>query len=81
MSPKGNERYDITLHPSGLPHGPQPGATEASIGQDRTNELAVMVDTFRPLDVTIGAQELEKTEYQASWLDDFEEPIEGTTTG
>jgi hypothetical protein len=40
-----------------------------------------MVDTFRPLDVAVGAQELEKTEYQASWLDDFEEPKEGTTTG
>ncbi len=81
MSRKGIDRYDITLHPSGLPHGPQPGATEASIGQDRTNELAVMVDTFRPLDVVVGAQELEKTEYQASWLDDVEEPKEGTTTG
>ena len=81
MSRKGIDRYDITLHPSGLPHGPQPGATEASIGQERTDELAVMVDTFRPLDVTVSAQELEKTEYQASWLDDFEEPREGTTTG
>lgn len=81
MSRKGIDRYDITLHPSGLPHGPQPGATEASIGKDRTDELAVMVDTFRPLDVTVGAHELEKPEYQASWLDDFEEPQEGTTTG
>ena len=81
MSRKGIDRYDITLHPSGLPHGPQPGATEASIGQDRTDELAVMVDTFRPLDVAVGAQELEKTEYQDSWMDDIEEPKEGTTTG
>ncbi len=81
MSRKGIDRYDITLHPSGLPHGPQPGATEASIGKDRTDELAVMVDTFRPLDVAVGAQELEKSEYQASWLDDLEEPKEGTTTG
>ncbi len=81
MSRKGIDRYDITLHPSGLPHGPQPGATEASIGKDRTDELAVMVDTFRPLDVTVGAHELEKPEYQASWLDYFEEPKEGTTTG
>jgi homogentisate 1,2-dioxygenase len=81
MSRKGIDRYDITLHPSGLPHGPQPGATEASIGKDRTDELAVMVDTFRPLEVTVEAHELEKPEYQASWLDDFEEPKEGTTTG
>lgn len=81
MSRKGIDRYDITLHPSGPPHGPQPGATEASIGKDRTDELAVMVDTFRPLEVTVGAHELEKPEYQASWLDDFEEPKEGTTTG
>jgi homogentisate 1,2-dioxygenase len=81
MSRKGIDRYDITLHPSGLPHGPQPGATEASLGQKRTDELAVMVDTFRPLEVAVGAQELEKTEYQTSWLDDFEEPKEGTTTG
>ncbi len=81
MSRKGIDRCDVTLHPSGLPHGPQPGATEASIGQERTDELAVMVDTFRPLHVTVGAQELEKTEYQASWMDDVEEPREGTTTG
>lgn len=69
MSRKGIGKYDITLHPSGLPHGPQPGATEASIGKERTDELAVMVDTFRPLDVAIPALELEKEEYMASWLD------------
>lgn len=81
MSRKGIDRYDITLHPSGLAHGPQPGATEASIGQERTDELAVMVDTFRPLHVTVQAQEFEKPGYQASWLDDAEEPRQGTTTG
>jgi homogentisate 1,2-dioxygenase len=68
MSRRGIERADITLHPSGLPHGPQPGATEASIGAVKTEELAVMVDTFHPLDVTTAALELEKTEYMASWL-------------
>jgi homogentisate 1,2-dioxygenase len=68
MSRKGIVKYDITLHPSGLPHGPQPGATEASIGAAKTEELAVMVDTFHPLNVTLDALELEKPEYMASWL-------------
>ncbi len=69
MSRTGIDQYDISLHPSGLPHGPQPGATEASIGAERTEELAVMVDTFRPLDVTVNALELEKDEYQSTWLE------------
>ena len=68
MSRKGINKYDITLHPSGLPHGPQPGATEASIGAAKTEELAVMVDTFHPLNIALDALELEKTEYMASWL-------------
>ncbi|RME12545.1 MAG: homogentisate 1,2-dioxygenase [Ardenticatenia bacterium] len=69
MSRKGIDRCDITLHPFGLPHGPQPGATEASIGKTGTEELAVMVDTFRPLQVTADALELEKENYWASWLE------------
>ena len=69
MSRRGIDRADITLHPSGLPHGPQPGATEASIGKQATNELAVMVDTFHPLQVCVAALELEKSEYMASWLE------------
>jgi homogentisate 1,2-dioxygenase len=69
MSRKGIDQYDISLHPSGLPHGPQPGATEASIGKERTDELAVMVDTFHPLQVALAALELEKPEYMASWLE------------
>lgn len=69
MSRKGIDKYDITLHPSGLPHGPQPGATEASIGKEKTEELAVMVDTFNPLHLTTDALELEKSEYQSSWLE------------
>jgi homogentisate 1,2-dioxygenase len=68
MSRRGIDQYDITMHPSGLPHGPQPGATEASIGKERTEELAVMVDTFNPLHVALTALELEKPEYMDSWL-------------
>lgn len=69
MSRKGIDRCDITLHPYGLPHGPQPGATEASIGKEKTEELAVMIDTFYPLHLTTEALELEKTDYQATWLE------------
>jgi homogentisate 1,2-dioxygenase len=69
MSRKGIDRYDITLHPSGLPHGPQPGATEGSLGKEKTEELAVMVDTFNPLHIAVDALELERTEYQDSWLE------------
>ena len=69
MSRKGIDRYDISLHPYGLPHGPQPGMTEASIGKKETDELAVMVDTFHPLQLTRQAVELEKKEYMASWLE------------
>lgn len=68
MSRKGIDKYDITLHPFGLPHGPQPGATEASIGKEKTDELAVMVDTFNPLHLTATGLEYEKAGYQESWL-------------
>lgn len=68
MSRRGVEQGDWTLHPSGLPHGPQPGATEASIGKAATEELAVMVDTFRPLKVTQQALENEVAEYAYSWI-------------
>ena len=67
MSRRGIAVGDITMHPSGLPHGPQPGATEASIGVKETAELAVMVDTFHPLHITWAAMELEKPEYMSSW--------------
>ena len=69
MSRKGIERCDISLHPFGLPHGPQPGMTEASIGVKETHELAVMVDTFHPLQLTKEALALEKPDYMASWLE------------
>ena len=70
MSRRGVDKYDWTLHPSGLPHGPQPGATEASIGKEKTEELAVMVDTFRPLQVAKGAVEFEDESYAYSWAID-----------
>lgn len=69
MSRKGINQYDITLHPYGLPHGPQPGAAEGSIGKERTEELAVMVDTFYPLNIAVQALEMEKPEYMNSWLE------------
>ena len=69
MSRKGIERGDISLHPFGLSHGPQPGMTEASIGKKETLELAVMVDTFNPLQLTKQAVELEKIEYMSTWLE------------
>ena len=68
MSRRGVDKYDWTLHPSGLPHGPQPGATEASIGKVSTEELAVMVDTFRPLQIAAGAVEFEDDRYATSWV-------------
>jgi homogentisate 1,2-dioxygenase len=68
MSRKGIEYGSITLHPDGLPHGPQPGKTEESIGAKSTNELAVMVDTFRPLHVSQAAVALEDSSYAFSWL-------------
>jgi homogentisate 1,2-dioxygenase len=68
MSRKGIAYGSITLHPDGLPHGPQPGRTEASIGQKSTNELAVMVDTFRSLHVSSEATRIEDENYYLSWL-------------
>lgn len=58
----------ITLHPMGIPHGPHPGAAERSIGQKETQELAVMVDTFRPLKMTKFAQDIEDKDYFKSWI-------------
>ena len=57
----------LTLHPSGLPHGPQPGRAEASLGSTRTDELAVMCDTFRPLRLTALSRELDDPSYALSW--------------
>ena len=58
----------MSLHPGGIPHGPHPGAMERSIGKTVTNELAVMVDTFRPLKVTQQALDIDDGKYFESWL-------------
>ncbi|MDG4657919.1 homogentisate 1,2-dioxygenase [Ectobacillus antri] len=68
MSRKGVEEESITLHPSGIPHGPHPGKTEASIGKKETIELAVMIDTFRPLQVLSHAKDIEDENYMYSWI-------------
>ncbi|MBK6328553.1 MAG: homogentisate 1,2-dioxygenase [Chloroflexi bacterium] len=68
MSRKGIERASLTIHPNGIPHGPHPGTYEGSIGKERTEELAVMVDTFHPLRLTTAACELEDEGYAYSWL-------------
>ena len=59
----------LTLHPAGIPHGPHPGAYERSIGQKETMELAVMVDTFKPLMVTEEALKIDDGKYWKSWVD------------
>jgi len=58
----------ITLHPGGIPHGPHPGAYERSIGKEKTDELAVMIDTFKPLQVTEQALALDEGKYWGSWI-------------
>ncbi|HEY6218428.1 MAG TPA: homogentisate 1,2-dioxygenase [Gemmatimonadaceae bacterium] len=69
MSRKGIEFGSITHHPDGIPHGPHPGRAEASIGAKSTNELAVMMDSFRPLRVAKAAMDFEDPKYQRSWVD------------
>ncbi|MCF8285053.1 MAG: homogentisate 1,2-dioxygenase [Sphingobacteriales bacterium] len=70
MSRKSVEKGQITLHPGGIPHGPHPGTVERSIGKERTEELAVMVDPFRPLMLTEDAVGIEDPSYYISWLED-----------
>jgi len=69
MSRNNIEQGHITLHPKGIPHGPAPGAMERSIGQKETAELAVMVDTFKPLMVTKQALGIDDGKYFKSWLE------------
>lgn len=69
MSRNNIEQGHITLHPKGIPHGPAPGAMERSIGHTETKELAVMVDTFRPLMVTETAMGLDDGKYYKSWVE------------
>lgn len=68
MSRNHIEKGQITLHPGGLPHGPHPGAYERSIGKKETQELAVMVDTFKPLKMTKQALNIEVKDYSKSWI-------------
>lgn len=69
MSRRGIERGSFTLHPGGLPHGPHPGTVEKSIGARETKELAVMIDTFRPLYLTSDSLEFLDKNYPMSWTD------------
>ncbi|MGL4597145.1 MAG: homogentisate 1,2-dioxygenase [Bacteroidia bacterium] len=69
MSRNNIEQGHITLHPKGIPHGPAPGAMERSIGQKETQELAVMIDTFRPLMVTEAAIGIDDGKYYKSWTE------------
>lgn len=69
MSRKGIDRGSFTLHPGGLPHGPHPGAVEKNIGAKETQELAVMVDTFKPLYLTTEALQYVDKNYPLSWQD------------
>ena len=69
MSLRGISEGSLTLHPSGIPHGPHPGTIEKSIGQKETLELAVMIDTFRPLKTVKHAQIIEDKDYKYSWLE------------
>lgn len=80
MSRKGIERGSFTLHPGGLPHGPHPGTVEKSIGAKETHELAVMIDTFRPLFLTEDALEFLDKKYPMSWTDSSTEPFNEINT-
>jgi homogentisate 1,2-dioxygenase len=80
-SRKGIEAGSITVHPSGLPHGPQPGLVEKSLGARRTEELAVMWDTFKPLRLTPLARELDDPAYAYSWRTGEPAPVAESTTG
>jgi len=68
MSRRGVEEGSITLHAAGAPHGPQPGAVEASLGKTATDEVAVMVDTFKPLMVAQAVDACEDANYFRSWI-------------
>lgn len=70
MSRNNIEKGQITLHPGGIPHGPHPGAIERSIGKKATEELAVMIDPFKPVMITEEALKLEVDDYYKSWITD-----------
>ena len=68
MSRKGIDTESITLHPMGIPHGPQPGKYQSSVGKKYTDELAVMIDTFKSLNVADQSSELDDPSYPLSWI-------------
>lgn len=74
MSRRGVEEGSITLHAAGAPHGPQPGAIEASLGKTSTDEIAVMVDTFAPLQIADAALKVEDESYYRSWISEPVKP-------
>ena len=69
MSRNHVDKGFISLHPAGIPHGPHPGAYEKSVGKKETKELAVMIDTFKPLQLTQLALDIDDGTYYKSWLD------------
>ena len=69
MSRKSVTQGQITLHPAGIPHGPHPGTVEKSIGKKETMELAVMVDTFKPLWLTEEGVKIMSDDYYRSWIE------------
>jgi homogentisate 1,2-dioxygenase len=69
MSRKHVTKGMLTLHPAGIPHGPHPGTVEKSIGTKETKELAVMIDTFHPLQLTQTALDIENKGYTMSWAE------------
>ncbi len=70
MSRNNIEKGQITLHPGGIPHGPHPGAIERSVGKKATEELAVMIDPFKPMSLTEEAMNLQVEDYYKSWIID-----------
>lgn len=68
-SRRGVSEESISLHPAGITHGPHPGAYEASIGSERTDELAVMIDCYPPFKLTTVAEEIEDRDYHLSWVE------------
>ncbi|MFY9719326.1 MAG: homogentisate 1,2-dioxygenase [Candidatus Cybelea sp.] len=70
MSRRGVGEGSITLHAAGAPHGPQPGAVESSLGKTSTDEIAVMVDTFKPLQLAEAALQCEDPAYFRSWIEE-----------
>ncbi|MFZ6053431.1 homogentisate 1,2-dioxygenase [Halocola ammonii] len=69
MSRNHVDKGFMSLHPGGIPHGPHPGAMERSLGKEKTEELAVMIDTFRPLKLTQAALDMSDDSYYESWLE------------